>query len=289
MIKRILRIFSIILLLFLCISGIFLYGIYVTVENVTLTYQTMYSDLIPDSMVDKTIAYISDIQYNEYMNKERLTKMIDKYNKSSADIVIFGGDLFSNPDQNPPDSQVVLELTEILKTIKAPLGKFAVLGESDQVNDETKAIAEQILFDSDFEIITNSSVKVRNNDTYGISLIGIDSEINGSPEPDLAFQNISEDTFNIMVTHCPDTVNRNDINIQYLNLILAGHSLGGQIYLPLLGPLQRSEGAHSYPHGLYNISGKTLIVSNGLGTKNYDMRLFAPPQIIMIRLQQAQE
>lgn len=289
MIKRILRIFSILLILFLCVSGIFLYGIYVTVERVTLTYQTMYSDVIPDSMADKTIAFISDIYYNGYMDKERLTSMIEKYNKSSADIVIFGGDLFSNPAENPPDSEAVLELTEILKTIKAPLGKFAVLGDSDQVNDETKAIAEQVLFDSDFEVITNTSVRIRNNDSYGINLIGIDSEINGSPEPDLAFQNISEDTFNIMVTHCPDTVNRNDINIQYLNLVLAGHSLGGQIYLPLLGPLQSVEGAQTYPHGLYNISGKTLIVSNGLGTKNYDMRLFTPPQVIMIRLQQSQD
>ena len=87
------------------------------------------------------------------------------------------------------------------------------------------------------------------------------------------------------MTHCPDIVKTSGINTKYLNLIIAGHSLGGQIYLPLLGPLHTMEGAATYNHGSYDINGTSLYVSNGLGTKDIDMRLLAPPQILVFRLQ----
>ena len=61
--------------------------------------------------------------------------------------------------------------------------------------------------------------------------------------------------------------------------------MGGQIYLPLLGPLHTMEGAATYNHGSYDINGTSLYVSNGLGTNDIDMRLLAPPQILVFRLQ----
>lgn len=58
--------------------------------------------------------------------------MIDKLNTTGADVVIFGGDMFSNPQTKAPDSQMSKDLTTILKSIDAPLGKFAVLGDEDR-------------------------------------------------------------------------------------------------------------------------------------------------------------
>lgn len=80
-------------------------------------------------------------------------------------------------------------------------------------------------------------------------------------QPDRAMKKVSEDEFNILVTHCPDIVKTSGINTKYLNLIVAGHSLGGQIYLPLLGPLHTMEGAATYNHGSYDINGTSLYVS----------------------------
>ena len=192
---------KLLILLALIVAGVFFYSIYISVDRVNLSYQTISSSKIPEDMNDLKIAFISDIKYNEYMNKERLTSMISKLNTTGADVVIFGGDMFSNPQTKAPDSQM------------------------------------------------------------------------------------SKDEFNILVTHCPDIVKTSGINTKYLNLIIAGHSLGGQIYLPLLGPLHTMEGAATYNHGSYDINGTSLYVSNGLGTKDIDMRLLAPPQILVFRLQ----
>ena len=275
MVKKLLKIVSVLILLALIVAGVFFYSIYISVDRVNLSYQTISSSKIPEDMNDLKIAFISDIKYNEYMNKERLTSMISKLNTTGADVVIFGGDMFSNPQTKAPDSQMSKDLTTILKSIDAPLGKFAVLGDEDLANDKTKKIVSQILYDGDFEILSDTS----------ISLIGLNNMLNGDPQPDRAMKKVSEDEFNILVTHCPDIVKTSGINTKYLNLIIAGHSLGGQIYLPLLGPLHTMEGAATYNHGSYDINGTSLYVSNGLGTKDIDMRLLAPPQILVFRLQ----
>ncbi len=144
MVKKLLKIVSVLILLALIVAGVFFYSIYISVDRVNLSYQTISSSKIPEDMNDLKIAFISDIKYNEYMNKERLTSMISKLNTTGADVVIYGGDMFSEPQTKAPDSQMSKDLTAILKSIDAPLGKFAVLGDEDLANDKTKKIVSQI-------------------------------------------------------------------------------------------------------------------------------------------------
>ena len=281
MVKKLVKIVSVLLLFALLIAGVFFYSIYYSVDHVKLVNETISSTKIPTSMNDIKIAFISDIKYHGFMKKERLSTMMETLETAGADIVIFGGDSF---EEQKPDSQTVREITSLLQNIKAPLGKFAVLGDEDLVSKEAKQKVTTILYNSDFEIITNKKLQIRNGSKDSITLIGLDSMINGNPNVSKPFDNISSDEFNIMVTHCPDIINNNEINTKYLDIILSGHSLGGQIYLPLIGALQKSEGADTYSHGKYSINETKLYVSNGLGTVNMDMRLFARPQILIFRL-----
>ncbi|MGX8851363.1 metallophosphoesterase [Amedibacillus sp. YH-ame10] len=284
MVKRLLKIVSVLILLALVVAGVFFYSIYISVDRVNLSYQNLTSTKIPTEMNDIKIAYISDIKYNSFMNKERLTSMISELNDTGSDVVIFGGDMFDTPDKKAPDSTITAEITEILKSIDAPLGKFAVLGDQDLVNEETKTLVSSILYNSDFEIITNTIVRLRNQSNSSISLIGLDSLVNGTPDVASAFSKINNDEYNLLITHCPDLLKNNDINTQYIDTAITGHSLGGQIYLPLFGPLHTVTGAEKYNHGTYDINKMTLFVSNGLGTTETDMRLFAPPQILIFKL-----
>lgn len=285
MIKRLLKLVSILVLIAIVIAGVFLYSIYVSVDKVSLNYETLSSTKIPTSLNDTKIAFISDIKYNEFMDKERLTTMINEVNEAGVDIVIFGGDVFRDPLHNKPDSQDIRDLTKILKSMKAPLGKFAVLGEEDLSDKTVKSKVESLLFNSDFEIITNTNIRIRNDSSTGINLIGLDSLLKGNPNTDKAMKKITSDSFNILVTHCPDSINDNDLNSKYIDVMLSGHSLGGQIYIPILGSLHSIDGAKSYYHGNYTINDTTLYVSNGLGTTEMDMRLFCPPEVLIFRLQ----
>ena len=94
MIKRLLKTVSVLIIIALVLAGIFFYSIFVSVENLTVSYHTVQSEKIPADMNDIQIAFITDLEYNHFMNKDRLTKMIHKINEVKPDIVLFGGDIF---------------------------------------------------------------------------------------------------------------------------------------------------------------------------------------------------
>lgn len=285
MIKKLLKIVSILLILSLCAAGIFFYSIFISVERLNIQYETITSTKIPSDLQDVKIAFISDLEYNHFMNKERLTHMIKTINDAKPDVIIFGGDIFNLPMTYVPDENVKQEVAQLLKTIEAPLGKFAVYGEQDKIDETILDMVKDILYASDFEILENSSVKIRNGTTASISLIGLDTLVNGSIDYTQAFSNVSSDAFNIVVAHCPDTIVSEGFPSASVDLMFAGHSHSSQIYIPLLGSISSDEGAKHYNHGKHTIDNVLLHISNGLGTSTMDMRLFSPPQMLVYRLQ----
>ncbi|MDE6476096.1 MAG: metallophosphoesterase [Erysipelotrichaceae bacterium] len=288
MLKKVIKICGVFLMIAFIGVSIFFYSVYIAVERIQIQYETIQSTKIPEDFHDVTIAFITDIQFGQFMTYDRLANMIQKINQSHPDILLFGGDLFEDTINHTPSEQSTTQLIELLKSLKAPLGKFAVLGERDLTNEEIKTRATRILNDSDFEIITNRSLRLHNQSNASITLIGLDSLINGKPDYDVAFQGVSNEEFNIAITHCPDIVNESQIPLASLDLIFAGHSHASQISLPLIGPLDTLEGAQMYNHGNYYINNTTkLVVSNGLGTTKLDMRLFSLPQVNIYRLQHA--
>lgn len=285
MIKKLLKVVSILLFLAVCTAGIFFYSIFVAVERLNVDYYTFESNKIPASMNDVKIAFISDLEYNHFMNKDRLTKMVSAINEAGPDVVIFGGDVFNLPLTYAPNDVTKQEVSQLLKDIHAPLGKYAVLGEQDNVAEDVTKIVKDVLYTADFELLINQSLKIRNGSKESITLIGLDSYINGLLDMESAFSNVSNESFNILVAHCPDTAFLENFPEDKIDLMLSGHSHASQISLPLIGSLSSEEGAKRYNHGKHKIKNMTLHITNGLGTSTMDMRLFSSPQMIIYRLQ----
>lgn len=285
MIKTLLKTVSVLLLLALCAACVFFYSIFISLEHISISYHTITSSKIPADLNDVTVAFISDLEYNHYMDKERLSNMIKSINDARADVLIFGGDIFNQPQEYEPTDVTKQELIQLLQEIKAPLGKFAVLGEQDHVNEHTLDMVTDILYASDFELINNAAVDIRNQSNDSITLIGLDSLVNGTIDLERAFASVSSDTFNILIAHCPDTVSLDGLSLADIDLMFAGHSHASQLYLPFIGSLSTQDGAKQYNHGKHTIDDHLqLHITNGLGTYNIDMRLFSPPQMLVYRL-----
>lgn len=279
--KKIIKILSILLLITCMIAGVVFYATFISVKNVNIVNTTITSSKIPDEMNDFKIAFISDIHYGSFMDEERLSAMFEKINQAKPDVILFGGDLFDDPSSYPVTDEKREELIALLKSLEAPYGKFAVLGEEDHHSSLSESILN-IFYYGDFEMLVNQSILLRKNSSRPINLVGIDSMVGGNPDITTAMANIDTANFTIILTHCPDIISQ--LPKYGSDLILAGHSHGGQIALPILGPVNRIEGASDYSNGTYYLNQSTLIVSNGLGTSDIDMRLFAPPQCHIIRL-----
>ncbi len=276
---------SALLLVALVMAGVFFYSIFITVERLTVNYQTITSTKIPADLNNVQVAFIADLEYNHFMDKDRLTKMINTINEVHPDVVIFGGDIFDMPLTYVPNDATKQEVSQLLKTIDAPLGKFAVLGEQDNVDDNVHSMVVDILRTSDFELLNNTAIRLRNQTQASVTLIGLDSLVGGTIDLESAFSNVSNDQFNILVTHCPDTILMENLPRDNIDLMLAAHSHAAQINLPLLGSMSTDEGAESYNHGKHKIGNTILHISNGLGTSTMDMRLFSPPQMLVYRLE----
>lgn len=280
--ERIIKIIIVLLIIACIFAGFVFYGIYVAPSSLRITHESIASNKIPAAMNDVNIAFISDVHYGEFMDKNRFKKMIDELNLADPDIVVFGGDLFTDPVKEGTKQTDINDVTEILNSINAPLGKFYVLGEDDLKTSDTRTFVSNILYNSGFEDLTNRSIKVHNGTVDSITLIGLDSSINGNPDITSAFANTSSDGFNIVFTHVPDELA--NVPNDSADLAFAGHSHGGQISLPLIGPVSSSAGCTKFESGIYNTGNLQICISNGIGTTGVDMRLFSPAEIVIYRL-----
>lgn len=284
MARKLIKIFILLLVIALIAMGLIYYALFISINQIDIRYETLSSDKIPDAMNDVKIAYFTDLEYGNFVDEQRLDMIIDKINYAAADVIIFGGDLFDDPGSQLKEEDIKT-IQEKLESLDAPLGKFAVLGERDCVNETVREQVSTLLEDADFEILDNRSLHIRNGSNSGIVLIGTQPLINGSPDIDAAVSNITNEEYNIMITHCPDLFTKDNIPFSSLSLGIAGHSHGSQINLPLFGSYNPTEGAKQYSLGKYQVSSMELQVSNGVGTTGVNARLFSPAEIVVYRLQ----
>ncbi len=261
---------------------IYIYATEISIKNLTIREETINSSEIPLELDEIKILFFSDLHYNNFMDKERLEVMVDQIKIQNFDIVLFGGDLLDHPASNFPSEEVKNELIDLLKQIEAPLGKFAVLGNHDLESSSTKDIVENILYQADFEVITNQTRRIRNFSNDSIVLVGLDSQSLGSPDFITPFENILEQDFTIVLCHTPDTVLEVPQNLS--DLFLAGHGHGGQVDIPFLGSSYKPQYAQQYYKGKHYINNILLDVTSGMGTTKFDVRLFAPAEVVIYTL-----
>lgn len=283
MVRRLLKIVTFLFVVAVLVMLMIYYSLFIAVKQTSVRYETLSSTKIPKVMDNVKIAYFTDLEYGFSIDEERFSSIIDMLNYNGPDVVIFGGDLFD--DASKASEEDIKTVTELLKSIDAPLGKFAVLGERDCKNEDIKKQMTEILLEADFEILNNRSLHIRNGTNSGIVIIGVDPLINGEPNIEQATAKISEEEYNILVTHCPDLFAQDGFPYTSIALGIAGHSHGSQINIPFLGPYTYVEGANKYPLGKYQINNMELQVSSGVGTTNINARLFSSSEIVIYRLQ----
>lgn len=279
--KKLLKLVGIFCLIICLIGSVVIYGKYVSVNSLMIMNQKIESEKITKDLNNLKIAFISDIHFNHFMNSDRLMNMIEKINANKPDIILLGGDLFDDPSLFNVDDEARKQLIHCLKALHANEGKFAVLGEEDH-DENVSSFIEDLLFQADFELLNNEHIQLTKNGDSFINLIGIDSIVKGNPDIEKSFEDVNTKSFTIVLSHAPDIIK--DLPKSGIDLVLTGHSHGGQISLPFIGSLTKIKGASTYTKGDYLINQTRIIVSNGLGTTGQDIRIFSDPQCHMIRL-----
>lgn len=270
-------------LLYTCITtgAGYYYAKYIEPRLLSFTYHTIHSPLIPRGFNGVKMIQFSDLHLGYYYSLQQLSKVVTKINEKNPDIVIFTGDLIDNY-QTYADTPLV---ASILQNIIAPLGKFAIFGNHDHGGYGTEYYSH-IMTQSGFEILQNIEKRIRLLDGSEISIFGIDDIMLGKPDIHGTLQQAQNNLYTIALVHEPDIAPH--IANFPVNLLLSGHSHGGQVQLPFFGAIITPTFAKHYIEGFYHIKQNydlLLYVNRGLGTTRVPLRFLAKPEITLFTLQ----
>ena len=269
------------IIIILLISSILLYSRFIATKGLKIKEYKVVNTKITDSYHGLKIVHLSDIHYGSTINEKELNNIVDKINEIKPDIVVLTGDLIDDRLSFDKD-----KIINCLSKIEANLGKYAISGNHDLPIDDYNYIIKESGFtnlDNKYDLIYYKS-----NDPIVISGIGYDGEDVGikTEQFDKYISELKADDvkpiYSILLIHEPDTVDNLDLN-KY-DLVLAGHSHGGQVRLPFIGAIYTPVGAKNYYDEYYKINNTDLYISSGLGTSMYKFRLFNKPSINFYRI-----
>jgi uncharacterized protein len=232
---------------------------------------------LPPSFEGFTILHLSDLHEKQFgTGAQELVKLIRHEN---FDIVAITGDLVVG---NHPILTPALDLITAIRSF-AERPFYSVSGNHDWRLERGNEL-NQRLADAGVNVICNRSMAIEKGGER-ISILGVDDPVTRRDRLPLALQGVEAQSPRILLSHSPHPypqAMRNGID-----LMLAGHTHGGQIRLPLLGaPFVPAMGFFPrYDYGLYRNGKSTLIVSGGLGESGLPVRFNIQPELALVTLE----
>ncbi|WP_223700424.1 metallophosphoesterase [Sutcliffiella deserti] len=277
------RVFIVPFMVFITSGLGYWYARYIEPKQIKKETHTITNSKIPEGFTGLKIVQFSDTHVGHYFEQEDLERVVKMINEEKPDVVFFTGDLMDDPliYKNPHD------LIPILSNIQAPLGKFAIFGNHDHGGYGTETY-DEIMVAAQFRMLKNESTFIELKDKSKIYIAGVDDLMLGRPDFRQTLNGIPEDSFTILLSHEPDAAK--EISEEFnASFQLSGHSHGGQVQLPFIGPLITPPLGSKYYEGFYQFNELTLFVNRGLGTTRKPLRFMAPPEITSFILERKTE
>lgn len=229
------------------------------------------------------LTQISDIHMGGWMNLTRLQHVGDLVLKEKPDVLLITGDFVIGHDAVDISTQMVDDLIFGLSRLASSIPTFAVLGNHDYWTDvET---VRHILSSSGITELTNAVFTLkRGRDT--LHLCGVDDIWEGDARLDDVIAQIRDESSAILLVHEPDFADTSAVTGRF-DLQLSGHTHGGQVVLPFLGPPVLPHLGRKYPSGLYKIRDMFQYTNRGIGMARLPVRINCPPEITVFILESA--
>ena len=224
----------------------------------------------PEALAGLRLGFLTDLHRSATVSHDMVAGAVRILMERTPDLIIVGGDYVTNRDR-----RYVQPAAEALSGLTAPHGVFAVLGNHDDERDVPSALAQAgigVLKDA------RTRLPIRGQDVdiaglrYWTSRVHDVARVVRGASPNL-----------ILIAHTPKRL----IEAAALSvpLLLSGHTHGGQIVLPGLGPIA----AREFPviAGVARRENTTVFVSRGVGTVYLPVRVNCPPEVALLTLKPA--
>lgn len=304
--KKILFILKLIAILFVLIIGFNL----ILNKNIFVKKYKIQSEKITKSFNNYKIVQITDV--HSIRNEIQLEKIINKIKKCKPDLICVTGDLIDSDyysiQNNLYENNEITQIEELTVKFMNELVNFAdtyyIYGNHEMMllDDPENNMFKLALEKSGVKIL-NNKVQVLEKEGEKINLIGVQDPAtlykdekyanvkNSNKEKvevilnDLFLEIPEENNFTILLSHRPEYFELYDkYNIE---LALTGHTHGGIIKMPIIkGIYAHPQGwLPKYSYGIYEANDFSMIISGGIGYSKLPIRIFNPPEICVITLE----
>jgi uncharacterized protein len=233
----------------------------------------------PASLNGLRVAVISDLHAGApFINKAKIARVVARTNAAAPDLVLLTGDIFVNGVIG--GHPIPFEATAAqLNRLQARLGVYLVYGNHEHFID-MKALAG-LLATTSIHLMDNKVQRIENG-AAPFWLLGLADFYSDHPDITGTLAQVTDEAPIIAFTHSPDVF---PLLPARINLLVAGHTHGGQILLPIVGRgrTPSAYGRRRFAAG-HVVEQTDLFVSTGIGTSHVPIRFRVPPEISLLTL-----
>lgn len=232
---------------------------------------------LPESFEGFRITQLTDVHHSRIVGIDEVRQTVDLANSTKPDLIALTGDYTTSY------RRYIEPCAEALGSLNAPEGVWAVLGNHDHYTDPE--LTARALEGNHIPVLNNANTILRRGSDV-LQLSGIDDWSWAGTNWPRALHGLDQERTTVLLSHQPRVLDFAEA--EKIGLIISGHTHGGQIDLPLIGPPARFATAElKYAQGLFRRRDTQLYVSRGTGVIGLPLRLGVRPEIAVLRLRRA--
>ena len=248
------------------------YATLIEPRRVQLTRPRIHLRSLPPALEGLRIGLLSDLHAGSLTPHRTLERAVELLMRERPHLIAITGDF---ADRRHADYRPAFRA---LEPLRAPLGVYAVPGNHDHVVGiegwRREMAASAVIRDA-----TNRFHIVSVGDT-SVCVAGADDLDEGNPE--LRLPPAEQRDFTLLLAHNPETAEVARRSCDAIDLMVSGHTHGGQVRLPFVGAVERK--SEIYDAGLRRRPWTQVYTSRGLGSTLLPARLGARPEVALLEL-----
>ncbi len=265
------------------VGGVAGYGALIAPQRIRVRRYSVAIDGLPASLAGLRVVQLSDTHYGPFITPGYLREVVDLANRLGPDLILLTGDYVHRTPRS------IRPGIELFAGLRPGLATLAVLGNHDHWEGAAscRRVFDELgipLLDNRRMFVTERGVTDAAPERGGLCVGGLADLWEDSPSFEAALGGVPADMPRILMSHNPDVAETAPAEVR-VDLLVAGHTHGGQIRLPVVGaPLVPSRYGDKYAGGMCQGPRGRVLVSRGVGMSILPVRLGVPPEISLIEL-----